>query len=75
MTDCFACGESQEGLHSCEFDCENGFCDDGETYSESCWNTQTKQCVGCGRTGCKSHFDGMFCNECRAFEEAEAKKG
>lgn len=73
-TDCALCGMPETKVSSCEFDCDAVFCDDGETYSESCWNQQW-ECAGCGRQGCKSHFDGMFCHECRAFEKAEAKKG
>ena len=69
-TDCAVCGEPQIGLEPCEFGCGAGFCTDGHTYSESCWNRQ-KQCAGCGRTGCDEHFDGMFCHECMKVEQDE----
>ena len=59
--DCVACGDPQISLEQCEFDCDAGFCE------SPCWQNQ-KQCAGCGRVGCKKHFDGMFCHECRGKE-------
>ena len=71
IEDCAACGSANDKIAQCEFDpCKAVFCDDRETYSECCWNRQ-KQCAGCGRQGCKSHFDGLFCHECRKTEDAE----
>jgi hypothetical protein len=62
-TDCAACDEPQIGLENCEFGCGKGFCNDGRGFS--CWWTRTYQCAGCGRTGCREHFDGMYCHECK----------
>lgn len=68
--DCSECGVAQSSLESCQFDCDAVFCDDGQTFSESCWNHQ-RQCAGCGRTGCSEHFDGLYCHDCRATTENE----
>lgn len=71
LTNCSLCGEPQDKIACCEFsNCDAVFCDDGHTYSESCWNRQ-KQCAGCGQTGCDCHFDGLFCYECRKVEQEE----
>lgn len=69
--DCALCGSANDKVTECEFDnCNAVFCDDRETFSECCWNRQRK-CPDCGRQGCAKHFDGMYCNECRAVEDKE----
>lgn len=57
MNDCMECGDPQISVNCCEFDCFEGSCD-------FCYQQVWRQCPECGRTGCKEHFDGMYCREC-----------
>jgi len=55
-TVCSDCKDPFEDIDQCEV-CEKPYCKDCQKY----W----KICADCGRMGCRCHFDGMYCKECK----------
>lgn len=66
IQDCVECGSAEQFLTTCEI-CGQGIC-------AHCKEHNTKQCAGCGRVGCKAHFNGMFCHECIEVERTQSKR-
>lgn len=60
LVDCRECGTPSGDPGHPTWPCD--FCDD--TACDFCFKETWKECPSCGRTGCKKHFDGMFCLEC-----------
>jgi hypothetical protein len=56
--DCVECGDIVEDALPCDF------CKTKIMACQHCFSETWKDCPGCGRIGCKSHFDGMYCKEC-----------
>ena len=67
--ECVECREQHENVMPCDFS-ERGTCKCCEAkvcqyHFRETWKT----CAKCGRTGCREHFDGMYCFECNEGEK------
>jgi len=61
--ECVECREQHENVMPCDFDsCKAKVC---MYHFQETWKT----CAKCGRTGCRGHFDGMYCFECNEEDE------
>ena len=54
--DCTECGDIVEDALPCDF------C--GAMACQECFRETWKTCPDCGKSGCKKHFDGMYCLGC-----------
>ena len=59
--ECVECSDIVEDALPCDF-CRKMAC-------QHCFSEKWKTCAKCGRTGCRGHFDGMYCFECNEGDE------